>query len=93
MFDAIGWCKARQSHVCEHNELQEICGYNKINPYRKPYSNGIGIWYGDKGKDTTSGDSIGEFGTSNNEVCSDNHDGPAYDGSQLGDFRCCTLAA
>ena len=73
MHQAIGHCRARGAHVCEHNEFQEICGHG-YNPY---YGDGGTGRYGDHG--TASGSNWDDkYGAWNGGSCANNNDDPAY---------------
>ena len=87
MHQAIGHCRARGAHVCEHNEFQEICGHG-YNPYCGDGGTGR---YGDHG--TASGSNWDDkYGAWNGGSCSNNNDDPAYHYDENMNFRCCTQA-
>jgi hypothetical protein len=92
MHQAIGHCRARGAHVCEHNEFQEICGHG-YNPYYGDGGSRAG-WYGDHGTTYWSGGNWDdEYGAWNGGSCSNNNDDPAYHSGENMNFRCCTQAS
>jgi len=90
MFDAIQTCRGFKAHVCQHIEMQTICGYGE-NPYKNP-DNSAGGWYGDHGM-ASGGNWDDEYGTWNNAVCKGNNDGPPKHAGEQLYFRCCKGAS
>jgi len=84
--DALETCYNLQSHVCEHNDMQQICssGFN-------PYTGNSHGWYGDHGK-APGGNWDDEYGSWNRAACVTDTDGEARQGSTDLSFRCCTAA-
>jgi hypothetical protein len=88
MHYALQYCKDRDSHVCEHNEFQQIC--NVYDPYYGDSGSKAG-WYGDHGT-TDGGNWDDEYGAWNGGSCANNNDDPAYHQGESMNFRCCTSA-
>jgi len=89
MHDAIKTCWGFKAHVCEHVEMQTVCGLGG-NPYTNP-DNGHAGWYGDHAT-AGGGNWDDEFGTWNSASCGTNNDGPARHSNEQLYFRCCKRA-
>lgn len=86
MHDALETCHKLKSHVCEHNDMQQICasGFD-------PYTGNADGWYGDHGK-APGGNWDDEYGSWNRGNCVNDNDGKARAYSDSLAFRCCTAA-
>ena len=82
---AINACKQEGARVCEHNDMQELCGSGIDSYAGAPLG-----WYGDHGR-ASGGDWDDEFGVWNQPGCAkSSNDGPSRQGdSENIPFNCC----